>query len=343
MLGGHDRFPIICAMRIGVLVQEEFFASGVAALADVFTIAEGARRELDPSIPAIEVSFAGSRRRIASSTGLVASTSRTLRELDDLDLVVVPAIGKVLGAEVVAALETGEGRSVVRALAGIDLDRARVAAACTGVFPLAASGLLDGRTVTTTWFLVPVFRREFPRVAVDVDRMVVRDGPVMTAGAAFAHIDLGLAILRGISPELSARVAKLLVVDERPSQAAYVAVDYLEYEDALVRSFERHIRAHLDRPFDCGEAARAVGTSRRSLERRTQQVLGMSPLAIVQQLRIERALHLFRTTTLSNEAIAGKVGYASGDALRVLLRRGLTGDGRALRKHGEGTRQTSLR
>jgi transcriptional regulator GlxA family with amidase domain len=308
-------------MRIGVLVQQGFFASGVAALADVFTIAEAVRPGLDPSIPAIEVSFAGSRRRITSSTGLVAATSRTLRELDDLDLVVVPAIGKILGNEVVAALETGEGRSIVRALTGIALDRVRVAAACTGVFPLAASGLLDGRTATTTWFLVPVFRREFPRIAVDVDRMVVKDGPVLTAGAAFAHIDLALAILRGISPELSAHVAKLLVVDERPSQAAYMAVDYLEYDDQLVRAFERHVRANLDHPFDCGEAARAVGTSRRSLERRTQKVLGVSPLAIVQQLRTERALHLLRTTALSNEVIARQVGYASGDALRVLLRR----------------------
>jgi transcriptional regulator GlxA family with amidase domain len=252
---------------------------------------------------------------------MTISATRTLQELDDLELIVVPALGTLTGPDTVASVESRAGRAVVRALRMVDPGRSRIAAACTGVFPLAETGLLDGRQVTTTWFLTPIFRSRYPSVTVDLDRMVVVDGPIITAGAAFAHIDLALAILRGLSSQLTQRVARLLLVDERPSQAAYVVHDHLQHDDPLVVAFERYVRQHLDEPFDVSLASREIATSRRTLERRTHDVLGMSPLGIVQRLRLERANHLRRTTDLGTEAIAQRVGYANAETLRALERR----------------------
>jgi len=183
--------------------------------------------------------------------------------------------------------------------------------------------MLDGRHATTTWFLTPTFRRRYPSVSLDLDHMVVVDGPIITAGAAFAHIDLALAILRGVSAQLTQHVARMLLVDERPSQAAHVLYDHLQHDDPLVLAFERHVRRHLDETLDVSMVAQAIATSRRTLERRTRQVLGMSPLDIVHRLRVERASHLRRTTDLSTEAIAQRVGYANAETLRALERRAL--------------------
>jgi transcriptional regulator GlxA family with amidase domain len=308
-------------MRIGLVLQDRFFGSAVSSVMDILATAEAVRPDIDPSIPALEVVVAGPRRRVTSTAGMSIEATRSLRELDDLDVVVVPALGTITGPDTEAAVESAGGRAVVRALGGIDPARSRLAAACTGVFPLAETGILDGRRATTTWFLTPTFRVRYPRVAVDLDRMVVADGPVLTAGAAFAHIDLALAILRGVSAELSGHVARLLLIDERPSQAAYVTYDHLQHDDPVVLAFERHVRGQLERPFDASDAASAIGTSRRTLERRTRQTLGMSPLDIVQRLRLERAAHLRRTTNLSTEAIAQRVGYANAETLRALQRR----------------------
>ncbi|MCY1552002.1 Helix-turn-helix domain protein [compost metagenome] len=60
-----------------------------------------------------------------------------------------------------------------------------------------------------------------------------------------------------------------------------------------------------------------------------QQVLGKSPLSYVQDLRIERAVHLLKTSNKSLEQIAGMVGYADGVTLRTLLRQRL---GRGVRE-----------
>jgi transcriptional regulator GlxA family with amidase domain len=308
-------------MKAGVVILDGYFGSAVSAVLDILATAEFARPAVDSSIQPLEVEIVAPRRRVVSTSGLTITATRSLRELDDLDLLVVPALGTLTSADTVARLDEAPARAAVRALKGIDPTSCQVAAACTGVFLLAETGLLDDRKATTTWFLAPTFRTRYPQVHLDLDRMVIADGPTLTAGAAFAHIDLSLAVLRRISVQLTQHVARLLLIDERPAQAAYIVYDYLQHDDPLVVAFEAHVRQHLDKPFEVTTAAHAIGTTRRTLERRTRHVLGMSPLDIVQQLRLERASHLRRTTNLSTDAIAARVGYASAEALRALRRR----------------------
>jgi transcriptional regulator GlxA family with amidase domain len=93
------------------------------------------------------------------------------------------------------------------------------------------------------------------------------------------------------------------------------------HADPLIRQFERWARGRLTEGFSLNLAAQALATSKRTLARRTQSVLGKSPLAFVQDLRIERALHLLRTSRASVDQIAAEVGYVSGVTLRALLRR----------------------
>jgi transcriptional regulator GlxA family with amidase domain len=308
-------------MRIGLVALDGCLGSAIAALVDIIGTAEAVRGDVDPAIPPIELSIAGHSRRVTTSSDMVITTTRGLSELDDLDIVVVAGIATFTGAATEAAMEQPDTRALVRALSSLDIQRTRLAAACTAVFALAETGQLDGRLATTTWFLTPTFRARYPGIPLDLNRMVVADGPVLTAGAAFAHIDLALAILRSISPELTRHVARLLLIDERPAQSAYVSYDHLQHDDQLVLAFERFVREHLAEPFDVGLATHAIGTSRRTLERRTREVLGMSPLDIVHRLRLERAVHLRRSTDLSSDQIAAHVGYANAETLRALERR----------------------
>ncbi len=243
------------------------------------------------------------------------------RELQAVDIVVVPALGTMTAEDTLSALSARASQAIIRVLGDLDPNVTTVAAACTGVFTLAESGLLDLRRATTSWWLGAAFRSRYPSVHLDLGTMVVADAGIVTAGAAFAHIDLALALVRRVSPCLAEHVARLLVIDERASQSAYLVVDHLSHNDPLVLAFEEQARARLGESLDVWELAAAIGTSRRTLERRTQAALGMSPLALVQRLRAERAAHLLRTTAQSVEQVAPQVGYANASTLRSLLRR----------------------
>jgi transcriptional regulator GlxA family with amidase domain len=196
-------------------------------------------------------------------------------------------------------------------------------AACIGTFVMAESGLLDHRQATTTWWLAPLFRKRYPSVALSDSTMIVKSGRFVTAGAALSHMDLALWLVRGVSPELASLTAKYLIFDSRPSQSAYALTDHLVHSDPIVQRFEGYARSHLARGFSLDTAARAVGASKRTLARRMQGVLGKTPLAYVQDLRVERAVHLLKTSRASVDDVAARVGYANAATLRTLLRRRL--------------------
>ena len=175
----------------------------------------------------------------------------------------------------------------------------------------------------------------FPEVELDDSRMVVRSRRFITAGAALAHLDLALWLVRRRSPSLAAQTSRYLIVDPRPSQVAYAIPDQIAHNDPLVERFERWARRHLSSRFSLAEAARHVGTSERTLARWLENVLGKTSFSYVQDLRVERATHMLQTTDASIEEIASLVGYRDGVTLRTLLRRKTGSSVRELRARGQ--------
>jgi transcriptional regulator GlxA family with amidase domain len=154
----------------------------------------------------------------------------------------------------------------------------------------------------------------------------------VTAGAAMGRLDLVLWLIRKASPELAVLVSRYLLADIRSSQAAYIIPNHLAQADPLILRFERWSREHLREGFSlaaAAAAAAALATSPRSLQRRCQAVLGKSPLAYFQDLRVERAQSLIHGGGRDVDAIAAEVGYVDGSTLRSLLRQRL---GRGVRE-----------
>ncbi|MFF3515026.1 GlxA family transcriptional regulator [Streptomyces sp. NPDC002573] len=306
-------------MDVAVLAYDGVFDSGLSALLDVLDAANAMRGELPEPPPAWTVTTIGFRRRVRTGAGHVVETA-PVAAATDADLLLVPALAERRPDALIAHVSGPDALPVRRLIAAARERGTPLASACTGTFLLAESGVLDGLPATTSWWLAPYFRKRYPAVPLDESRMVTSSRGVTTAGAAFGHVDLALAIVRMKSPALAELVARYLVVDERPSQAAYTISAALAQSDPTLEAFERWARVHLDEPISIADAARAIGVSERTLQRAVRRTLGTSPVRFVQDLRVERASHLLRTTGLPLEVIARKVGYEHANTLRILLR-----------------------
>jgi len=308
-------------MRVHVLALDEVFDLGLAAVLDAFQTANELIEMGGLAVPHFEVRTVGLRKTVKTAHGLRVPVHAVDGQIPDC--VVVPAIGFKMPGPLETALARSDVRDAAAVLRQWSGRGATMSAACIGTFVMAESGLLDRQRATTTWWLAPMFRQRYPEVLLEDSHMIVQSGRFVTAGAALSHMDLALWLVRRASPQLASLTAKYLIVDSRPSQSAYALTDHLVHADPMVQRFERWARSRLTRGFSLGEAARAVGSSKRTLARRLQDVLGKSPLSYFQGLRVERAVHLLKTTNASVDEVAARVGYADGVTLRTLLRRRL--------------------
>lgn len=314
-------------MRISILALDGVFDTGLAVLLDALSLANKFSVAQNGT-PLFEVSTVGMRKRVRSGQGMLIP-SQVVADARAPDWVVVPALNTGTPELLLPALERPDVKRARAQLLAWHAEGSRLAASCIGTFLLAETGVLDHREATTTWWLAPLFRQRYPNVLLDESRMLVPTDIGVTAGAAMGHLDLALWLIRKASPELALVVSRYLLADIRSLQAPYIIPNHLAQADPLVLRFEKWAREHLKQGFSLQQAARALATSPRTLQRRCEEVLGKSPLSYFQDLRVERARSLIHGSDLDIEAIAAEVGYADGATLRTLLRQRL---GRGVRE-----------
>ena len=196
----------------------------------------------------------------------------------------------------------------------------RVCTVCTSVFVLAATGLLDGRRVTTHWKHTDELKAEHPRITVEPDPIFVRDGDVFTSAGVTAGMDLALALLEDdLGRDVSLAVARRLVVFlRRPgSQSQFSAqlAGQLAQRDPL-RDAQHHIAEHPSADLSVAALARRVGMSERNFARCFRDEVGMTPARFVEQTRIETARRLLEETDEGVEAIARTAGFGTAETMR---------------------------
>ena len=309
-------------MRISVLALDGLFDTGLTVTLDAFAIANRFSAREMGGTPHFDLSIVGVRKKVRSGQGLAIPVQAVTPDLKP-DWVIVPALIASAPQLLVPALERADVSNATEQLLTWHAEGVHLAASCIGSFILAETGLLDHQQATTTWWLAPLFRQRYPNVLLDESRMLVPSDVGVTAGAAMGHLDLALWLIRRASPELAAVVSRYLLADIRSSQAPYIIPNHLAQADPLVLRFEQWARKNLKAGFSLQEAAKALATSARTLQRRCEAVLGKSPLSYFQDLRVERARSLLHGSGLDLDAIAAEVGYVDGATLRTLLRQRL--------------------
>lgn len=274
-----------------------------------------------PQLFAVEI--VGPERGIFSSAcGLPIEVHRAIREVDDTDIVITASM-LFANQEWVSGCHP----EVVAWLQRMHRQGADLCSACAGALLLAETGLLNGMDTTTHWAFAPTFRRNFPRVRLRVDELLVvagRNGEFVMSGAASSWQDLILYLIaRHASPTTAQAVGKFLLYHwDSKSQAPFVPfAPPIDHGDGAIRQVQDWLHAGEPGHVTVEQMARRCGLARPTFNRRFKRATGLSPVSYLQHLRIEAAKHLLERTDEPVDEISWKVGYEETAAFRRLFRR----------------------
>ncbi len=308
--------------RAAILTFDECYASSVGGFADILQIANShLRRQQGAAAAQFEWHFVSSSGNpIVASNGLQLQTQK-LEPRERYDLVFIPSLhygGQRQFDQILDRLAATSNWLVAQWRAG-----AWIAANCTGTFILAQTGLLDGRTVTTTWWLERQFRARYPKVDLQIRSVLTESDRLVCAGASASYLLQAIRIIERFSgPAIASQTAKSSLIDvSQTSQVPYLPLlAERAHADSLVERAQHWLQSNMTEELRISELAEALAISDRTLIRRFKAALDQTPLAYLQDLRLEAARALLETGDLSVEVISGEVGYNDTSSFSRLFR-----------------------
>ncbi|MFI6094891.1 GlxA family transcriptional regulator [Lentzea sp. NPDC051213] len=265
------------------------------------------------------------------SAGFTVTATAGLGALTEAGTVIVPGYQDI---------DTEPPSNVLDALRAAHDAGARLVSICVGAFALAATGLLDGRPVTTHWQFADELRRRYPRVDVVPDKMYVDDGDILSSAGVTAGLDLCLHLIRRDQGPAAANTrARALVAPPRRTggQAQFVEQLRADATGDQLTPLRNWMLEHLADDLTIDVLAQRAHVSRRTLIRRFRDETGTSPMAWLADARVDRARELLETTAMPVERIGRLTGLGAPSSVRAAFHRHIgtaPQEYRALFRHG---------
>ncbi|QQJ99935.1 transcriptional regulator FtrA [Burkholderia ambifaria] len=202
---------------------------------------------------------------------------------------------------------------------------ARLCSICSGVFVLAAAGVLDGLTATTHWRYAERLQARYPALRVNPDALYVDEGQIVTSAGSAAGLDMLLHLVRrDHGGAIANRVAQRLVLPPHRDggQAQFVPRPVAPGGGDRLAKLIDWMRAHAAEPHTLASLAAQAAMSTRTLQRQFADATGMSPLTWLIRERVNIAKDMLEThPALSLAQIAARSGFGSEESLRRHFRR----------------------
>ncbi|MCS3470969.1 AraC family transcriptional activator FtrA [Pseudomonas sp. JUb42] len=269
-----------------------------------------------------------------ASGGMAISADAGLAELVNARTIVVPGWRNRLEAP---------PQALLTALRSAHERGARIISICSGVFVLAAAGLLDGKRATTHWRYTEELQARFPAIDVDADVLYVDNGQVITSAGSAAGIDACLHLVsRDYGTHVANTVARRLVMAPQRSggQAQFIPAPVARTpRDGLAQVLE-WARQNAGVALTVKQLAAKALMSERTFLRRFVEATGMTPKAWLLQARMSLARDLLESTQLNGEEISARCGFTSSESFRVAFRKAAGLPPTAYRERFGSSRQT---
>ncbi len=302
--------------RVALIGFDEVNAIDLVGPAEAF--ASALVEDGGSSRPGYTITILGLNRRLfRSESGIVFKPHQTLEEAGAIDTLIVPG-GKGLR-------EARTHSLVVRWIQRRAPEIRRIGSVCTGIYGLAATGLLDGRRVTTHWRWSHLVAERFPLLRMAEDLLYVKDGPFYTSAGVTAGIDLALAMIEeDYGSDVALRAAREMVVYLKRSGGQEQYSEPLRFQveskDPLA-ALGPWVRGHLRQDLSVEALARRASLSPRQFNRRFFRAFKQTPAHYVENLRLAEAQTRLTSTSAPIDSVAASVGFASADSFRRAFER----------------------
>ena len=241
----------------------------------------------------------------------------------EADLSVLATAGTIIvpgwkGADVEPSAE------LIDALRAAYRNGARIVTICSGVFVVAATGILTHEKVTTHWRYAEKLQRKYPQLHVDPNVLYVDAGRVLTSAGSAAGLDLCLHLVRrDFGARIANQVAKRLVLapHRNGGQTQFIERPIEARTNSRFSVVLAMLASRAHEPFTIASMARAAAMSPRTFIRRFREATGRAPMEWLIDARIERARELLETTDMAIDEIAERCGFGGSATLRHHFRR----------------------
>lgn len=304
-------------IRVGLVGFDEVAALNLIGPADSFATAA-----LDDGygnrIPCYEVHTIGVfSDRLRAENGLLFRTQHTLSAAPELDTIIVAGARGILRPEVRDKLASWILKRIK--------DTRRLGAVGSGVYALAATGLLNGHEVTTHWRFARDLARQFPRLKIDHRKSFVRDGPYYTTTGLSGGTNLALAMIeedygpyvaQSMEEELTLRLTK---EDQESTPSEVTSRD--NYPIDRFSELIAWVMRHLDADLSVEVLARRACMCPSHFSKVFKSILGEPPRDFVQNLRLNVAHRRLLKPQKTVRTVFESVGFRSSMAFQDAFQR----------------------
>ncbi len=252
----------------------------------------------------------GERGPLRAAGGVTISAPHSLRILDQAHTIIVPGWRDA---------DEPPPEALVRKIRAAHQRGARICSICSGVFVLAAAGILEGKTVTTHWRYAERLQQRYPGLTVEPNALYVDQGSVVTSAGSAAGLDMLVHLVRrDYGPKIANMVAQRLVIPPHRDgdQAQFVPRPVAQEEAGRLARLLDWVRSDLSAGHSLASMAKRASMSPRTLLRRFKEATGLAPGEWLIRERISLARELLESGKLPIARICERVGFGSEESFR---------------------------
>lgn len=307
--------------QISILVPESAVLAAIDDPRHVFSMVNSLY-ENEGKKPVFDIKLVGAKKEIKlHNSSFSVHTDCFLEDVKRTDLIFIPA----MAGKIETALETN--REMIPWIAEQYEKGAEVVSLCVGAFMLAKSGLLDGKKCSTHWRAADEFRKMFPKVDLQTDKIITEQEGIYTSGGATSYWYLLLYLVEKFTDrETAILTSKVFAIDiKRDSQSQFIVFKgQRTHTDEDIKKAQKFIENNFGEKFTVDEISEKFALSRRSLERRFKKATNNTVNEYIQRVKIEAAKKSFETSRKNITEVMLDVGYTDTKAFRGIFKK-LTG------------------